>query len=36
MTTIDEENVLREIERLGRSMLERTGYQPHIAWPVIR
>jgi cytosine/adenosine deaminase-related metal-dependent hydrolase len=36
MTTIDEESVMREIEKLGRSMLERTGYQLQIAWPVIR
>jgi len=36
MTTIDEESVMREIESLGQSMLERTGWQPQIAWPVIR
>ena len=36
MTTIDEESVMREIEALGQSMLERTGWQPKIAWPVIR
>jgi hypothetical protein len=36
MTTIDEESVMREIEALGKSMLERTGWQPQIAWPVIR
>jgi 5-methylthioadenosine/S-adenosylhomocysteine deaminase len=36
MTTIDEESVMREIETLGKSMLERTGWQPQIAWPVIR
>jgi hypothetical protein len=36
MTTIDEESVMRELETVGRSVLERTGYEPRVAWPVIR
>jgi cytosine/adenosine deaminase-related metal-dependent hydrolase len=36
MLTIDEESVTREIEKAGQSLLERTGYQPRIRWPVIR
>ena len=36
MLTIDEEAVMRELEQLGQSMLQRTGYRPQIAWPVIR
>jgi 5-methylthioadenosine/S-adenosylhomocysteine deaminase len=36
MTTIDEEAVMHEIEKVGQSILERTGWQPKIAWPVTR
>jgi cytosine/adenosine deaminase-related metal-dependent hydrolase len=35
-TTIDEESVLRELEAAGRSILQRTGYAPVVAWPIIR
>jgi cytosine/adenosine deaminase-related metal-dependent hydrolase len=34
--TIDEDSVLRELESAGRSILQRTGWEPRIAWPVIR
>jgi 5-methylthioadenosine/S-adenosylhomocysteine deaminase len=34
--TLDEESVLHELESAGRSILERTGWQPRISWPVIR
>jgi cytosine/adenosine deaminase-related metal-dependent hydrolase len=36
MTTVDEEVVMRELERVGQSILERTGWQVPIKWPVIR
>ncbi len=36
MQTIDEESIMLELEKVGRGMLERTGYQPTIRWPVIR
>jgi 5-methylthioadenosine/S-adenosylhomocysteine deaminase len=36
LQTIDEDVVMRELEAAGRSILERTGYQPTIKWPVIR
>jgi 5-methylthioadenosine/S-adenosylhomocysteine deaminase len=36
MLTIDEESVMRELESAGRNILERTGWQPRISWPVIR
>ena len=36
MVSIDEESVMHELEKVGRAILERTGYEPKIAWPVIR
>jgi cytosine/adenosine deaminase-related metal-dependent hydrolase len=35
MLTIDEDSVLQELEKVGQRVLEQTGYQPKIAWPVI-
>ena len=35
MLTVDEAVVLKELEKAGRRVLDQTGYQPKIAWPVI-
>lgn len=34
--TVDVEAVFRDLERVGRRVLEATGWQTPIAWPVIR
>ncbi|HEY3059345.1 MAG TPA: amidohydrolase [Chloroflexota bacterium] len=35
MLTIDQESVLKELETVGKRVLDQTGYQPKVAWPVI-
>jgi 5-methylthioadenosine/S-adenosylhomocysteine deaminase len=36
LLTIDEEHILHELENVGQRVLAQTGYEPRIAWPVIR